>query len=116
MKLTVKDQQTLDDYKIELEAKKKYSEAEINDLIAMIKYDAFHAYRKLIESQLLKAYEIALIYNHEELTPLDFIHAANEGLEVAVTSNEYNDYKSFVRKVEEGIKSSIDLMLSFLAN
>ncbi len=116
MRLTSKDKKMLDDYKIELEEKKKYSEKEINDLISSIKEDPYNSYRKLIESQLLKAFEIASTYTSEVLTPLDFIHAANEGLEVAVTSNDYQDYESFLKKVEEGIRSSIDLVLSFLAN
>lgn len=113
MKLNKKEIEMLENYKEELHNKKKYSREEIENLINSISEDAYGSYRSLIDSQLLRAYEIAMTYSHPSLSILDFVHAANEGLEVAVTENDYSDYDSFIKKIEEGINNSIAIILSF---
>ncbi len=109
------DKKMLEDYKKELENKHVYTKEEIEKLINNIKEDAYNALRKLFESQLKHAYDIASTYNQKELTLLDFIHAANEGLEIAVESKEYHNYETFINKVDESIASTIELLLSYLA-
>lgn len=106
----------LEDYKEELEQKHVYSEEEINKLISSIKNDSYNALRKLFESQLKHAYEIASTYNNKGVSLLDYIHAANEGLEIGVESKEYTDYNTFIKKIDECIKSTIDLLLSYLVD
>ncbi len=114
MKLKPKDQKMFLDYQKELDEKKIYQEEEIETLILNAKQNSYEALRTLYESQLKYALEIASTYENETLSILDFIHSANEGLEVAVTSLDYSDYNSFKLKVETCIKESISLMLSFL--
>lgn len=114
--MDLKNAEMLDEYKIELENKKQYTKQEIETLISGLDEDTYNGLRSLFESQMLRAYEIASTYSHDGLTLLDFIHAANEGLEVGVTSREYSDYGTFIKKIEDSIKSSIDLMLSFFEN
>lgn len=113
MKLNTKDKKMLEEYKVELDNKKQYTKEDIELLIQNLKEDPYTSLRALFESQLKRAYQMSLNYEHEALTTLDFVHAANEGLEVAVTSKEYDDYDSFVQKVETSIDESINLMLSF---
>lgn len=114
--MNFEEQKMLDDYIDEINGNKKYSKEEIERLIKDLETNGYDPLRELMKSQLLHAYEISSKYHHEEISPLDFVHAANEGLEMAVTSKNYKDYASFMTCVENGVKESIELMLSFLNN
>ncbi len=114
MKLNKEEKKILDDYLKEMDERKRLSKKEIENLINEIQNDPYTSYRTLIQSHLYYAYDIAKKYEVEELTILDLIHAANEGLEIGVTSNKYKDYDSFINKIDKAIKDSINLVLSYL--
>ena len=114
MKLNNEEQKILNEYVEELNSRKKVTKEEVEELLSDLENNAYDVYRSLIQNYLFYAYNIAKTYSAEELTILDFIHAANEGLEIGVTSNEYEDYDSFIKCIDSAIKSSIELMLSYL--
>ena len=114
MKLDKETKKIISDYEKELSSKKRLTKEEVENYINNIKNDPYESYRNLIQGHLYLAYEIALKYKAEELTTLDFIHCANEGLEIGVTTRSYNDYDSFIKEMESEIKETIDLMLSYL--
>ena len=113
MELNNEEKKVLDEYLNELNNRKKLSVEEINEKIALIKEDPYLICRELIQYHFYLAYDIAKNYEKEELTILDFINAANEGLEVGVVSLDYSDYDSFMDVIKKSIKDSIELMLSF---
>lgn len=114
MKLSKEDKIALEEYIEEITSRKQLTKEEVENLIELAKKDAYTAYRSLIQNHFTYAYEIAKKYSVKELTILDLIHAANEGLETGVVSNGYSDYDSFIKCIDESIKYSIELMLSFL--
>ena len=114
MKLSKEDKIAYEEYLEEITSRKKLTKKEVEDLIELAKKDAYTAYRSLIQNHFVLAHDIAKNYHAKELTILDLVHAANEGLESGVVSNNYNDYDSFIKCIEEAIKYSIELMLSFL--
>ncbi len=113
MKMSKEDQEMLKDYEKELKEKKLLTDEEIIKLIDEKDENTYECYRFLLENFLPYAYEIACTYHHPKLTKLDFIHAANEGLECAITGGNYHDLKSLYKTMEEGIKTSIELILSY---
>lgn len=114
MKLNNEEQKILNEYVEELNSRRKLTKKEVEELLLDLENNAYDVYRSLIQNYLFYAYDIAKTYKVEELTILDIIHAANEGLEIGVTSNEYEDYDSFIKCIDSAIKSSIELMLSYL--
>ncbi len=114
MELTRQEKEEIQAYEEELKQKGRLTKEEIAQLIDDIDKNQYSSIRKLMEYHLYYAYEIAKTYENEELTLLDFLHAANEGLEIGVTSKEYNDYESFIKKIDESIKSAIELIVSYI--
>ena len=114
MKLSKEDQKMLDEYEEELNHKGKLSEEEIMSLISLMETNPYDSMRSLMDNYLPYAYKIALKYHHPRLTLLDFVHAANEGLEIAITTGSYHDINSLQKAIEETINDSIKLMLSYM--
>lgn len=114
MKLSKEELKMLDDYEEELKNKKKLTIEEIENLISLKETNPYESMRSLMENFLEYAYKIALEYHHAQLTTLDFVHAANEGLEIAITTGTYDDYFSLQRELDKTIHGAIEEMLRYL--
>lgn len=116
MELSASEKKLIKDYEKELKEKKQLSSKEIENLIKEKNLHPYESMRKLMENFLPRAYEISKEYKNSQLSALDFLHAANEGLEVAITTKEYFDEKSLMEAIDETIKESIELLLSYTEN
>lgn len=114
MNRNTKEKQMISDYEIELNDKKKYTPQEIENLIVQIDDNPYQTLRTLIESQLLFAYQIAITYESNIISTLEFINCADEGLEIAVTGRKYHNYDTFMQEVEKGIKDSLEILINMM--